>query len=96
MENSESGIVIRLKSPFGWVNLEIKAEPANLQLATSLVRAEEGLWGDLANHPSPTRGWFSPTYAHKIPALSLAVEVQSTESIKFSSEFIFPKANDER
>ena len=92
--NQDSGLELRLKSPHGWIKLEIKSEPADLKLSNSLVRAGEVLWGDLANRPTPTRGWVSPTYAHKIPALSLAVEVQSSESIKFSSEFTFPTVDD--
>ncbi len=90
LDNRDSGIEIRLKTSHGWISLEIKSEPADLKLSTSLVRAGEILWGDLANRTTPTRGWVSPTYAFKIPALSLAVEVKSSESIKFSSEFTFP------
>jgi hypothetical protein len=93
LDNNEQGIVIRLKSPHGWVMLEIKAEPANLQPVTTLVRAGEILWGDLPNRPTLTRGWVSSTYSVKNPALSLSVEVQSSESVKFSSEFIFPTMN---
>jgi len=96
MENRASGFGLRIKSPLGWITLNVKAEPAGLKLLPSLVRAGEIVKGDLTNRPSPTRGWFSATYAHKIPALSLGVEVQSTENIKFSTEFIFPEANDER
>jgi hypothetical protein len=100
LENREQRVGIRLKSPLGWIMLEIKVEPAGLKLSPSLVRAGELVGqtsevlktSDVSAHP--TRGWFSPTYAHKIPALSLAVEVQSTESIKFSSEFILPTVDD--
>ena len=90
--NRDSGIELRLKSQYGWVKLEIKAEPANLQPVTMLVRAGEILWGDLANRPTPTRGWVSFTYSVKNPALSLSIEVKSSESIKFSSEFTFPSS----
>jgi hypothetical protein len=98
LENRDSGIGIRLKSPFGWIMLEIKSEPANLQPVTTLVRAGELIsqTSDVlkTSEVSPTRGWVSPTYAHKIPALSLSVEVQSAESVKFSSEFTFPTMDD--
>jgi hypothetical protein len=38
-----------------------------------------------------TRGWVSPDYGVKLPALSLAVEIKSENEVKFTSEFIFPK-----
>jgi hypothetical protein len=87
MGNRDSGIELRLKSPLGWVTLAIKSEP-DLQRSTSLVRAGELIYGE--RQVSPSDGWVSPTYAQKIPALSLSVEVQSVESIKFSTEFTFP------
>jgi hypothetical protein len=94
LENREASLELRLKSPLGWIRLEIKAEPADLKLSTSLVRAGEFVWQTSevlkTSEVSTIRGWVSPTYAHKIPALSLSVEVQSSESIKFSSEFTFP------
>jgi hypothetical protein len=66
----------------------------NSQLATgdsgiSLVRAGELLHGTAA--PDPVRGWTSPTYGVKVPALSLAVETESADEVKFTTEFIFPK-----
>jgi hypothetical protein len=92
-----AGVGLRLKSPLGWVRLEIKTEP-ELGLAITLVRAGEMIWQTSEvlkiSEVSAVRGWVSPTYAHKIPALSLAVEVQSSESIKFSSEFTFPAIDD--
>lgn len=93
LESSEQRVVIGLKSPLGWVGLEIKAEPADLNLSASLVRAGELVQTSVlktSEVSSPTRGWVSPTYAQKVPALSLSVEVQSSESVKFSSEFTFP------
>jgi len=36
------------------------------------------------------RGWVSPTYGVKVPALSLAVEVESAFAVQFTSEFNFP------
>lgn len=88
LESREERIEISLKSPHGWVRLEITPEPANLGLSTGLVRAGELLYGE--RQVAPVDGWVSPTYSIKKPALSLAVEVQSSESVKFNSEFIFP------
>jgi hypothetical protein len=90
-ESREQGVEIRLKSPFGWVRLEIAADQPVKQI--SLVRAGELLQTSevlKTSEVSPTRGWVSPTYAAKIPALSLAVEVQSTQSVQFTSQFTFP------
>jgi hypothetical protein len=97
LESREQGVGIRLKSPHGWVTLEIKPEPADLKLSTSLVRAGELVQTSevlKTTEISTVRGWVSPTYAHKVAALSLSVEVQSSESVKFSSEFTFPTIND--
>jgi hypothetical protein len=89
-ENGDSGFGIRLKSPFGWIVLRILAP---LQLPTNdsritLIRAGELLVG--AGKVLPFEGWGSPTYGEKIPALSLAFEVQSEQTMKFTTEFIFP------
>jgi hypothetical protein len=89
LEERGAEVALRLKSPHGWVGLQIDLQPGNLQLSTSLVCAGEYLYGQGA--PDPIRGWVSPTYGAKIPALSLAVEVQSRQDVKFTSEFIFPQ-----
>ncbi len=94
-EFRDSTFEIRLKSPLGWVTLKIDIQPANLQPSTSIVRAGEIAWGNLPNCP-PTRGWFSPTYGVKNPALSLAVEVQSAKTVRFTTEFQFPAIDDGR
>ena len=54
----------------------------------TLVRAGERVYGTGA--VAPIVGWESPTYGVKIPALSLAVEVRSAQSVDFTSEFSFP------
>jgi hypothetical protein len=89
IEKSELGISIRVKSKHGWITLNINLEPSNLQFVTSLVRAGELIDGQ--REVKPYEGWVSPTYGTKIPALSLAVEVTSSKSVIFTSEFIFPK-----
>jgi hypothetical protein len=86
----ESIFDIRLKSPHGWVTLRIKSKP---EMVITLARAGEVIYenGRLKSSlPDPTRGWVSPTYGVKIPALSLAVEIESADDVQFSSEFIFP------
>jgi hypothetical protein len=60
----------------------------------TLVRAGEVLYRE--NQPKsspqddPIRGWMSPTYGVKLPALSLAVEIASADDVQFTSEFHFP------
>jgi len=95
---------IRLKSPHGWITLRIQPQNPNIQASNielsnitpriSLVRAGEYLLGP--GQPDPVRGWVSPTYGQKIPALSLAIEVEAGGDVKFTSEFKFPTPDGER
>ena len=91
LENGELGMVLRLASPLGPVVLTINHHPASTPCAISLARAGEMLSGD--GNISPERGWTSPTYGVKIPALSLAAVVESRIGITFSTEFTFPASN---
>ncbi len=89
LENSELGIVLRLASPHGLVTITINHSPFTTNFTFSLVRAGELLLGSAV--PAPTRGWASPSYGIKIPALSLAIETESANEVKFATEFTFPK-----
>jgi hypothetical protein len=91
MENNEneSGILLRLTSPHGLVELAIRHLPPTCPGTFSLVREGEILAGSSA--PGPARGWASPVYGIKVPALSLAIETESANEVKFATEFIFPK-----
>jgi hypothetical protein len=84
---SKERIEIRLKTPYGWMTLSVSSDAPLKQV--TLVRAAEYLHGSGA--PDPVRGWVSPTYAHKLPALSLAIEVESFHDIVFTSQFLFPE-----
>ena len=93
MENRDSGFEIRLKSPFGWVALQIKSD-SQLSINNSrltLIRACEVVHG--VGEALPYEGWFSSTYGTKAPALSLVFEVQSEGATQFTTEFIFPNEN---
>jgi hypothetical protein len=91
VENRDSIFVIRLKSPQGWVTLRLNIQPETLQHSTSLVRAGEVVWGKCSDFANlPTRGWFSPTYGVKVPALSLALEIITDHSLQFISLFELP------
>jgi len=90
VENRDSGFRIRIKSPLGWIKLDITSDARFLSNASplTLTRAGEVVYG--AGHAQPFEGWFSPTYGSKVPALSLAFNVQSEHSMRFRTEFIFP------
>ena len=72
MGNSELGIGIRVKSKYGWITLNIKSP--NSEYRVSLVRAGKLIDGQ--REVRPYEGWVSPTYGTKVPALSVAVEVE--------------------
>lgn len=84
---------IRLRSPHGWINLHIGIEPATQvdseKAHIRLVRAGESLLD--SESVSPTSGWISPTYGYKIPALSLAIAIESRLPIIFRSQWEFPQ-----
>ncbi|MDK1119397.1 MAG: alginate lyase family protein [Anaerolineae bacterium] len=90
VENSEKRLVISLRSLHGRVVLVLQAEPQlpNLNSLLSLVRAGELIFGH--RDVQPFEGWVSPTYGHKVPALSLVVEIQNVSNTTLISEFIFP------
>ncbi len=93
LESSEQSLKIGLHSPHGWITLKIDLDIFANPPTTTLVRAGEVLWGNSVD--CPTRGWVSPTYGVKLPALSLAVEVRSSKSVEFTSQFILPTPNDD-
>ena len=67
----------------------------NNESRVTLVRAGEMVYasgpGGLKSQAETTiRGWVSPTYGVKVPALSLAIETKSANDVQFTSEFVFP------
>jgi hypothetical protein len=90
VESHASGVTLFLESPHGQVTLSITCDSPQITraLKISLFSAGKLLHGSAA--PDPRRGWVSPTYAVKVPALSLAVETESTNEVKFTTQFIFP------
>jgi hypothetical protein len=91
IENHTAGIAIRLESPHGAVSLRIIPDFCLPESGSHLtiVRAGEVVHGNRA--ALPFEGWVSPTYGHKIPALSLALECTARQNVTFLSEFVFPK-----
>jgi hypothetical protein len=76
-----------LDSGSGDVTLQVRC--AEGEAGYSLVRAGELLLGEV--EPEPFRGWFSPTYAEKVPALSFAVEVNAAPPLTITSNWAFPE-----
>jgi hypothetical protein len=87
VENGESEMTIRLKSPHGWMMLRVLANEPFSKM--TLARAGERIFGE--GEVSPVTGWVSPTYGIKVPALSLTLEASAAHGVEFTSEFIFPK-----
>lgn len=84
---SFSNGILRLDSGQGDVVVQVRGGDAALRY--SLVRAGE----DLLEHKEaqPTRGWFSPTYNLKTPALSLAVNALVPPPFTLTTNFEFPE-----
>ena len=86
--NMDDGeFVLTLQSPFGSLQLTINHSPS-LNASVSLARAGKIIVGE--GDVFPYEGWISPTYGTKVPALSLAFEVQCDHTLHFRTEFIFP------
>jgi hypothetical protein len=87
IESGAARFEIRLRSPQGPVVLRFITGGGS-PFKVSLVRGGELLHG--SGETSPIRGWASPTYGARVPALSLAVDVKAADEVKFTSEFLFP------
>jgi hypothetical protein len=88
---------IRLKSPHGWATLTIcdASRMTNGGSQVTLFRAGEPVYASGPGGSEPQaettiRGWASPTYGVKVPALSLAFETKSAIDVQLISEFVFP------
>ncbi len=86
LDADEESAACRLRlRPKGWaraVEISIAAESAaGRPLQPSLARAGEPLFG--AHAIPPWRGWVSPTYGVKLPALSLAVRLRAAAPVRF-------------
>lgn len=89
VENQDSRIQFKIQGPDGWTTLKITPDKriAFSEVRVTLARAGKLEYG--TGTALPFEGWASPTYSVKVPALSLAVEVTSSKSTSFVSEFIF-------
>jgi hypothetical protein len=80
--------VLRLASPHGPLTVEVTAKGA-ASLRIQLACAGELLAGE--GQVDPVQGWYSPTYAQKQPALSLAVTSTAALPLTLTSQFVFPE-----
>ncbi len=87
--------IMRLRSPQGWIALNIGIEPTtdgqgeNETPIIQLTRAGESISG--SDPVLPNSGWVSPTYGYKVPALSLAITIESPLPVKFTTQWDFPQ-----
>ncbi|RPI88588.1 MAG: hypothetical protein EHM41_00765 [Chloroflexi bacterium] len=87
-EGSASGTVyLSLDTPHGTVELEVTC--LENDCSYSLARGGEILVGSA--DADLTRGWVSPTYAVKIPALSFAIDVKSQVPLRINSCWNLPQ-----
>jgi hypothetical protein len=86
----DSKNLFEVLSPFGWIGLKITwvQKPSNTHLQASIFRAGELLHGE--DSVSPTRGWVSPTYGVKLPALSIVVTTVGDLPLTLISKWEFP------
>jgi len=87
--NRESGIVLRLKSPYGWITLSVLSSFILHHSSFSIVRAGKLIHGQ--RDVQPYEGWVSHCYGQKSPALSLALEITSEFHTSLTTEFTFPQ-----
>jgi hypothetical protein len=89
-EAGKNRFQFKIESPLGWVTLEIEVHSASQETAATylLCRAGERLAG--GGRVEPTWGWYSPTYAKKIPALSLSASSHGTAPFTFITRWTFP------
>jgi hypothetical protein len=88
VEEKNTGAVLKIKSPHGWISLDVNC-PLDNERRISIVRAGELIYGERG--VMPYEGWASRIYGEKSPALSFAFEVTSPFHTIFTSEFTFPR-----
>ena len=91
--DSRESYCLELKSPFGVIKmrlfLELSRERTSSPRKLTLVRAGKIVYGN--GTPSPVEGWFSPTYAEKVPGLTLCFTTTSQLPLQIHSQFVFPE-----
>jgi 8-oxo-dGTP pyrophosphatase MutT (NUDIX family) len=85
------GDTLSLQSPRGPIRLRVSVSGSKQtdSFQVSLARGGELVYG--TGPVEPTRGWVSPTYGVKLPALSIAVSITSRLPLEISSEWLLPE-----
>jgi hypothetical protein len=83
VENGEWRMGLKIKSPHGWIAIDITVQPS--ELSTFNFQPATFQPSNLST------AVVSPTYSVKIPALSLAVEAESEQPITFITTFTLPQ-----
>jgi len=81
-------ITVRVRSPFGWVGLDLYGDQNAGLPKLQIVRAGELVFG--VGKISETWGWSSPTYGDKMPALALRYSLNAAPPFILKSEWLFP------
>lgn len=87
-------VTLRLRAPKEWLEMEIGIQPATRikkehnPVEVRIYRAGEAVYG--SEQDEPIKGWSSPTYGYKIPALSLEVSTKSRLPIRFKTLWNLP------
>ena len=76
---------IELKAPFGLFSLSLSQANIKNRDFISFIRGGKTIQGSYQNSHM---GWFSPTYAVKIPALSIVYQVEGEFPLKLLSKFV--------
>jgi hypothetical protein len=76
---------LRLKSPHGWIILDIQG---TCPLKVTLTRAGKLLFGE--GQAQAHHGWVSHTYNERTPALSFALTTRVTPTVTLASQWEFP------
>jgi hypothetical protein len=80
--------ILAIQAPGGSMHIQIVCQPSTLKHNEEcrLIRSGTVLSGPLADLPS--LGWFSPTYAQKVPALSFQFVVRSVLPLTLTTTWI--------
>lgn len=92
--DEDDQVVLILTSPYGPIGLSVAQKEISFPqqpvrtLLTQIVRAGKLLYG--SGETNLIRGWISPTYGYKKPALSVTFDVETSLPYTFISEWQFP------
>jgi hypothetical protein len=86
------GCGLRIRSPFGWITLEVMVSGGNPDLdpqpELTISRCGKVCHGSGPTHP--TWGWISPTYGNKQPALSTGFYLKAQPPVTLVTHWSLP------